>query len=59
MEYMAYPRMFAISEIGWTPGTKKDFEDFMARFTIQRLRYDKVGINYFKGEYRNTRGVKK
>lgn len=55
MEYMAFPRAFAISEIGWTPGSKKDFEDFLARLQVQRLRYDKIGINYFKGEYRNTR----
>lgn len=59
MEYMAYPRMFAISEIGWTQGSKKDFEDFFARFGVQRMRYDKIGINYFKGEYRNTRASKK
>ena len=47
--------MFAISEIGWTPALKKDFEDFLTRFGVQRMRYDKIGINYFKGEYRNTR----
>jgi hexosaminidase len=58
MEYMSYPRMFAISEIGWTSGSKKDFEDFLARFELQRKRYDKIGINYFKGEYRNTRNKK-
>jgi hexosaminidase len=58
MEYMAYPRMFAISEIGWTPASKKDFEDFLARFELQRKRYDIIGINYFKGEYRNTRESK-
>jgi hexosaminidase len=59
MEYMAFPRAFAISEIGWTQGPKKDFEDFLARFGVQRARYDKIGINYFKGEYRNTRASKK
>jgi hexosaminidase len=58
MEYMSYPRMFAISEIGWTSGSKKDFDDFLARFELQRKRYDKIGINYFKGEYRNTRNKK-
>jgi hexosaminidase len=58
MEYMAYPRMFAIGETGWTPASKKDFEDFLARIAIQRMRYDKIGINYFRGEYRNTRAVK-
>jgi hexosaminidase len=59
MEYMAYPRMFAIAETGWTPAPKKDFEDFLARFAVQRMRYDKIGINYFRGEYRNTRTVNK
>lgn len=57
MEYMAYPRMFAIAETGWTPESKKDFEDFLARLAIQQMRYDKIGINYFRGEYRNTRTV--
>lgn len=56
MEYMAFPRGFAIAEIGWTPVMKKDFEDFLARFNAQRPRYDLLKINYFKGEYRNTRG---
>ena len=56
MEYMAYPRMFAIAETGWTAPLKKDFEDFLVRFTAQRARYDVIGINYFKGDYRNTRG---
>ena len=59
MEYMAFPRAFAISEIGWTPSSKKDFEDFIARFSVQRMRYDKIGINYFKGEYRDTRVSRK
>ncbi|MFN2315032.1 MAG: family 20 glycosylhydrolase, partial [Bacteroidales bacterium] len=56
MEYMAYPRMFAIAETGWTPLMKKDFEEFLMRFTHQIPRYDLTGINYFKGDYRNTRG---
>ncbi|MGQ9621175.1 MAG: beta-N-acetylhexosaminidase [Bacteroidales bacterium] len=59
LEYMACPRMFAISEVGWTQPSKKDFEDFLARFTVQCARYDAMNINYFKGEYRNTRTGKK
>jgi hexosaminidase len=59
MEYMAYPRMFAISEIGWAPERLKDFEDFLARLNILKKRYDAIGINYFKGEYRDTRAANK
>jgi len=49
MEYMAYPRMFAVAEVAWTPASKKDFENFLTRFNVQKIRYDKIGINYFKG----------
>ncbi len=59
MEYMAYPRMFAVAESGWTPDRLKDFEDFLARFEILKKRYDNVGINYFKGEYRDIRAQNK
>jgi hexosaminidase len=55
MEYMAYPRMFAVSEVGWTSSVQKDFEDFIARLEVQKRRYDLIGINYFKGDYRNRR----
>jgi hexosaminidase len=56
LEYMAFPRAFAIAETGWTPRLKKDFEDFMVRFKAQCPRYDIMGINYFKGEYRDQGG---
>jgi hexosaminidase len=54
-EYMACPRLFAISETAWSQAGNKDFEDFLTRFDIVKKRYDMLGINYFKGEYHNTR----
>ncbi|HZL77188.1 MAG TPA: beta-N-acetylhexosaminidase [Bacteroidales bacterium] len=58
LDYMTYPRMFAIAETGWTPDRLKDFDDFLARFEVLKKRYDVMGINYFKGEYRDVRAVK-
>ena len=58
LEYMVYPRMFAIAETGWTPASQKDFESFLSRLELVKKRYDVIGINYFKGEYRNTRAIK-
>lgn len=55
MEYMAYPRFFAVGEIGWTNQGLRDFENFLTRFRKQAERYDIIGINYFKGEYYDTR----
>ena len=31
LEYMAYPRTFAIAETGWTPQEKKDWDSFRTR----------------------------
>ena len=58
LEYMVYPRMFAIAETGWVPAQKKDFNDFLSRLEITKKRYDAIGINYFKGEYRNVKEKK-
>jgi hexosaminidase len=57
LEYMAFPRAFAIAETGWTPERLKDFEDFIARLEVQKKRYDRLDLNYFRGEYRNTRAT--
>jgi len=55
LEYMAYPRTFAIAETGWTPENRKNFEDFIGRLKVLDKRYDAIGINYYKGEYRDTK----
>lgn len=59
LDYMAFPRAFAIAETGWTPDRLKDFEDFLARIELLKNRYDAMGINYFKGDYRDRRATNK
>ncbi len=58
LEFMAYPRTFAIAETGWTPDSQKNFENFVSRLKVLTKRYDAIGINYFKGEYRDTKAQK-
>jgi hexosaminidase len=47
-EYMAFPRLTALAEIGWVPRGPKNFEDFAVRLKehLKRLHYLKV--NYSK-----------
>lgn len=45
-EYMAYPRMLAVAEIGWSPQSKKDFADFSRRINNAYVRMDAYGVNY-------------
>ncbi len=58
LEFMAYPRTFAIAETGWTPANMKNFENFVTRLKVLNKRYDAIGINYYKGEYRDTKAQK-
>jgi hexosaminidase len=55
LEYMAYPRTFAVAETGWTPERLKDFNEFLSRLEALKKRYDVIGINYFRGEYSDTK----
>ena len=48
LEYMAYPRMSALSEAVWTPASRRDFADFMQRLRPHLLRLDAMDVKYRK-----------
>jgi len=48
LEEMAFPRALAVAEVGWTPGEKKDWEDFQCRLDKQLDRLEALGVNYRK-----------
>lgn len=48
VEYMAMPRMAALSEALWTPLEKKNFKDFVIRLKLHAPMLDKMGVNYAK-----------
>jgi len=42
-----YPRVIALSELNWSPVSRKDYKDFERRIENQRVRLDLHGINYY------------
>ncbi len=46
VEYMTYPRMLAVAEIGWSPRSAKDEEYFAKRLLNAYARLDYHGVNY-------------
>ena len=48
VEYMAIPRMSALSEVLWLPENKKDSNDFKARLIEHEKLLDVLKINYAK-----------
>ena len=51
VEYMALPRMAALSEVQWTQPAKKDFNDFTQRLLRLMQIYDAEGWNYSKAMF--------
>jgi hexosaminidase len=45
VEYMAFPRMSALSEVVWTPAARKDFGDFRARLETHMKRLKALDVN--------------
>jgi hexosaminidase len=46
VEYMAFPRMLALSEVLWTQPENKNYGDFLRRLPTQLARLDKLNVNY-------------
>ncbi|MDG5798891.1 beta-N-acetylhexosaminidase [Marinilabiliaceae bacterium ANBcel2] len=47
VEYMAYPRAVALSEVVWTNQELRDYDDFLRRLDVHYDRLDKLNVNYF------------
>ena len=46
VEYMAFPRMIALSEVVWSENKNKDFENFKNRLEFYQERLDAREVNY-------------
>lgn len=46
LEYNALPRMIAVAETGWTPASRKNFNDFKARFNADTRLLDLGNYTY-------------
>jgi hexosaminidase len=46
LEYNTIPRIFAVSEIGWSVKEKKNWDDFLGRTNVHLLRMKELHYNY-------------
>lgn len=49
VEYMAFPRLSAIAETGWTPVDRKSFSGFSARLTYWGRVLDRYDVGRYRG----------
>lgn len=51
IEYMAYPRAFALAEVYWSPQQKKEWNSFVNRVEEHFERFDEGKLNYSQSMY--------
>ncbi|MGV9854383.1 beta-N-acetylhexosaminidase [Streptomyces sp. NPDC003442] len=47
IEYMAFPRLPGIAELGWSPASAHDWDAYKVRVAAQGPRWDAMGIAYY------------
>ena len=56
MEYMAYPRVLALSEVVWSPKASRDWESFRRRLLPSILALDAIGV---RNRYPDVHGLER
>jgi hexosaminidase len=47
-EYMAFPRLPALAEIGWSPKADRNWDEFSIRLGSQGSRWNAIGVNFYR-----------
>ena len=47
-EFMAFPRLAALAEVGWSPQGSRDWETFRMRLAHQGPRLSALGVNFYR-----------
>jgi hexosaminidase len=48
VEYMLFPRLPGVAEVGWTSSDKRSWDNYKQRLANQADRWEAMGINYYK-----------
>nr|WP_307854031.1 beta-N-acetylhexosaminidase [Streptomyces sp. RG38] len=48
LEFMSFPRLPGVAELGWSPAATHDWEDYRLRLAAQAPRWEALGIAYHR-----------
>ncbi|MFC0433819.1 beta-N-acetylhexosaminidase [Kutzneria buriramensis] len=48
VQFMVFPRLAGIAEVGWSPESTHSWDDYRLRLAAQGPRWDALGVNYFR-----------
>ena len=47
-EYLAFPRLIAVAEVGWSPERERNWKQFRQRLGAQAPRLQALGVNFYR-----------
>jgi hexosaminidase len=48
LDYLMFPRLAGVAEIGWTPQARRSWDDYRERLGAQAERWTALGINFYR-----------
>jgi len=48
IEYLMFPRLPGVAEIGWTPSSLRNWDEYKFRLAKHAKFFEEMGINYYK-----------
>lgn len=48
VEFLAFPRLAGVAEIGWSPASRRGWEDYRVRLGAQAGRWTALGLNFYR-----------
>jgi hexosaminidase len=48
VEFMAFPRLPGIAEVGWSPAAGRRWEEYRLRLAAHGRRMDALGVNFYR-----------
>src|SRR5205085_7772140 len=48
VEFLAFPRLAEIAEVGWSPAARRSWDEFKDRLAAQAPRWTALGVNFYR-----------
>ena len=49
LEYLVFPRLLGIAEIGWSPAAGRSWDEYRQRLADHAVRLEALGVNFYRG----------
>jgi len=48
VEFMAFPRLLGLAEVGWSPQSERNWDDYRSRLAAHEPTLRALGVNFYR-----------